>query len=451
MHRIAHGLTRSEWVILLLAAPLLLFPNAWRTVAMLVVPVLWLARRLARGRFVDPTPLNAPLVLLMVGVLLSLYATFDMAYSLPKIAGMVLGLGAFFALVGAAAMPRAWMGAMTVFLVLGIGVAGLGLLGTQWIPKFALLQPVLALLPARLTGLPGAAEGFHPNEVAGALLWVAPLGVTCALAAIGNTPTITRALGPGRAIGLLAACFLAALVLVGVLFLTQSRGAWIAAALIFPALVILYARGRARLALAILFGVVIVAGLVWFGIARPESLRSLVLGPAEDPARGLSLENLSVRVEIWSRAIYGIQDFSITGMGMNTFRRVLPVLYPLFSIGPEADIGHAHNTFLQAGVDLGMPGLIAYLAIHISALAMMASLWRRMNELPLPLALSRAAILGLGGGLAAHLLYGITDAVALGAKPGLLWWLLLALVAALFRLLPVHVNIPAASGGPDSR
>jgi len=136
---------------------------------------------------------------------------------------------------------------------------------------------------------------------------------------------------------------------------------------------------------------------------------------------------------------------------MNTFRRVLPVLYPLFSIGPEADIGHAHNTFLQAGVDLGMPGLIAYLAIHISALAMMASLWRRMNELPLPLALSRAAILGLGGGLAAHLLYGITDAVALGAKPGLLWWLLLALVAALFRLLPVHVNIPAASGGPDSR
>jgi putative inorganic carbon (HCO3(-)) transporter len=125
-------------------------------------------------------------------------------------------------------------------------------------------------------------------------------------------------------------------------------------------------------------------------------------------------------------------------------------LYPLFTIDPTVDIGHAHNTFLQAGLDLGLPGLIAYLAIHISAFAMLASLWRHMNELPFPLPLSRAAVLGLGGGLAAHLLYGITDAVALGAKPGLLWWLLLALVAALFRLLPVRPNIPAASSGPET-
>jgi len=418
---------------------------------MLVVPVLWIVRRLARGCFVDPTPLNAPLALLSVAVLLSLYATFDIAYSLPKIAGMVLGVGGFFALVGAASTRRAWIGAVAGFLIFGLGVAGLGLLGTRWIPKFALLQPVLSLLPVKLTGLPGAAEGFHPNEVAGALLWVAPLGIMCALAAIGDAQALSRALGRARAIALTALALLTALVLVGVLFLTQSRGGWIAAALVLPALVILHARGRARFALVALIAVVLIAGLLWFGIARPDSLRSLVLGPAEDPARGMSLENLSVRVEIWSRAIYGIEDFSITGMGMNTFRRVLPVLYPLFSIGPETDIGHAHNTFLQAGVDLGLPGLIAYIAIHISAFAMLISLWRRMNDLPLPLALSRAAILGLGGGLAAQLLYGITDAVALGAKPGLLWWLLLALVAALFRLLPFRVNIPAASGEPESR
>ena len=41
-------------------------------------------------------------------------------------------------------------------------------------------------------------------------------------------------------------------------------------------------------------------------------------------------------------------------------------------------------------------------------------------------------VLGLGGGLLAHAIYGLTDAVALGAKPGILFWMLLGLVAGLY-------------------
>jgi putative inorganic carbon (HCO3(-)) transporter len=177
----------------------------------------------------------------------------------------------------------------------------------------------------------------------------------------------------------------------------------------------------------------VVAAAVWIALARPHVLDPLILGPQEDPGRGMSLETLSVRFEIWSRAIYGIQDFAFTGMGMNAFRRVVPVLYPLFSIDPTMDIGHAHNAFLQAALDLGIPGLIAYLSVHVSAFAMLVSTWRRRGRLPFPEPLSRALILGLGGGLAAHLIYGLTDAVALGAKPGVLWWMLLGLVASLYR------------------
>jgi putative inorganic carbon (HCO3(-)) transporter len=420
-------------VFLILASPLFLFPRAAWTPALLLVPLFWCARRWSRGYFVEPTPLNVPIALLALMVLVSLYATFDMAYSLPKIAGMVLGMGAFFALVGAAFSPRAWILAALLFLLLGLGVAGLGLLGTAWIHKFAVLEPLLALVPARIAGLPGAAEGFHPNEVAGALLWVTPFALTAALAALGNFKPLCKKIGRAKATGALTAILLSATVLTGVLVLTQSRGGWIAAALTFPLLVVLFLRGRARLALALAVVVLVAGGAIWIGTAHPDSLRTLVLGPTEDPARGLSLENLSVRVEIWSRAIYGIEDFSITGMGMNNFRRILPVLYPLFSIGPEADIGHAHNTFLQAALDLGIPGLIAYLAIHISAFAMLIATWLRRAQLPFPEPLSRALILGLGGGLAAHLIYGLTDAVALGAKPGVLWWMLLGLVASLYR------------------
>jgi len=45
-----------------------------------------------------------------------------------------------------------------------------------------------------------------------------------------------------------------------------------------------------------------------------------------------------------------------------------------------------------------------------------------------------AMILGLGAGLAAHMVYGLLDAISLGAKPGFLWWWLLGLIASLYRL-----------------
>jgi len=108
------------------------------------------------------------------------------------------------------------------------------------------------------------------------------------------------------------------------------------------------------------------------------------------------------------------------------------VLYPLFLVAPDVDFGHAHNEFLQAGLDLGIPGLIAFIALYIGAFWMLANVWKRSpNPQLATFKMQRATILGLGGGLAAHLLYGLTDAVALGAKPGVLFWMLLGLIAGL--------------------
>jgi O-antigen ligase len=45
--------------------------------------------------------------------------------------------------------------------------------------------------------------------------------------------------------------------------------------------------------------------------------------------------------------------------------RVVPVLYPLFTVPLDSDIAHAHNIFLQTALDLGIPGLVAYLALLI--------------------------------------------------------------------------------------
>ena len=51
----------------------------------------------------------------------------------------------------------------------------------------------------------------------------------------------------------------------------------------------------------------------------------------------------------------------------------------------------------------------------------------------------RAIAGGLGAGLVAHFFFSLTDAIPLGAKVGVLFWLTLALVVALH-----HVALPAS-------
>jgi putative inorganic carbon (HCO3(-)) transporter len=133
-------------------------------------------------------------------------------------------------------------------------------------------------------------------------------------------------------------------------------------------------------------------------------------------------------VEIWNRALYAIQDVPFTGWGLGTFREVIWVLYPLFTISPGTDLAHAHNVFLQVALDTGLPGLVAYLAL-LSVAGIVGWRMARRDETLRPLAL------GLLAGLAALHVYGLTDALAPGSKPGLTFWMALGLLAAMERLL----------------
>ncbi|MCX6035353.1 MAG: O-antigen ligase family protein, partial [Chloroflexi bacterium] len=246
-----------------------------------------------------------------------------------------------------------------------------------------------------------------------------------------------------RLVGAIILCLAATFFVAAVFLLCQSRGGYIGLALTLPVLLLIALPPRWRwYSLALLALLAIVLGILL--ASRWEAVRIWVTGSdlAADPA--LSINSLAGRLEIWSRAIYGIQDFPITGMGMNVFRKVLPGLYPLFRIGPDVEIGHAHNEFLQAALDLGIPGLIAFIALYIGAFWMLTDIWKTTRHphlitdhyslFPVPCSLvTRTLALGLGGGLLAHLLYGLTDAVALGAKPGVLFWMVLGLIAGLRR------------------
>jgi len=203
----------------------------------------------------------------------------------------------------------------------------------------------------------------------------------------------------------------------GTLLLTQSRGAWVG--LVAAVVAFLAWHGwRTRVVAAIGAAGVLILGAT-LGSDRLLNLAISSSGP------GMA-GNVSGRVELWSRALYGIQDFPFTGMGINGFRKILPVLYPTFLTAPDFDVAHAHNHLLQAALDLGIPGLIAYLSIWLVVTMLLIRVYR---DGPHPTYRLMAG--GLGAGLIAHFVFSTTDLIPLGSKAGVLFWLTLALVVAL--------------------
>jgi putative inorganic carbon (HCO3(-)) transporter len=310
-----------------------------------------------------------------------------------------------------------------------IAFTGFLLVGTQWGGKVPMLQQLGSMIPQIIKGLPGAEEGFHPNEAGGALTWLVFLPLTTGLGVWRQRRSAFTAITACILLGVSAA-------MAGVLLLTQSRSAWIGTIVGIGALAFVTGRwGKVLVALGL------IAALATVLVIGPAQARQIWEEGSPEALSAISNISLEGRIEIWSRALYGIQDFPFTGMGMGTFRRVVPVLYPLFLVSPDQDIGHAHNEWLQVGVDLGIPGLVAYLAIQALGLTLAYKTFRSAGP-----PLIRWTAGGTLAGLIAHGVYGLTDAVTLGAKPGIWYWILLGLAAASWELVTAKPDHPSALG-----
>jgi len=144
-----------------------------------------------------------------------------------------------------------------------------------------------------------------------------------------------------------------------------------------------------------------------------------------------TIGDLSMRQEIWSRALTMMADFPFTGIGLGCFERLMGMLYPLF-LAPKGTVTHAHNLFLQVGVDLGLPGLAAFalllgLAFRSGLRAHRALAQERVDDLA---ALAAAGVASLAG-ICAH---GMLDAAVWNNKGAFLPWVVMGLCVALGAL-----------------
>ena len=412
---------------LLALLPIVILGRPDHALALLLLPVGWMGLMLHRRPAARKSPLSLPLGVLGLGLALSLVATPDLRWSYPKIAGLVYGIALYFAFLEWGTSEQAWCRLALGVALAGGAVAVLALFGTAWPAKIPLLTGFIDTLPRLPWALPGAEDGFHPNEVAGTLLWTVPLAWPLAF---GLWAEGLRGPGRrrwGRLLGAFAFTLAAAAVPLGAMLLTQSRGGWFGLVAAGGVVLTGLAPRHYRIAAGLLLAAVLVV-VVFL------SLEGTVLEAAADLAPdALSTGTLDFRLAVWSQALKGISDFPITGMGMNVFRQAIHVLYPTPLVDPSMNLGHAHNIFLQTALDLGLVGLVGYVALWISALTMV---WQcgRSAGIASRSALLRLGTAGLAASLAGYGVYGMLDAVTLGARPGFLWWGLLGLVGSLYRL-----------------
>ena len=402
--------SRWEWLILLGLMPLFLFPDGARGLIVFVIPLFWVGRKLSTGHFFPATPFNLALLLMVIMIGLSSFLAFDLSLHLPKIIGLVFGLALFLAVCEFSRQQSLWP-VVIVFGGLGFLIALIGFAGMAWLPPFDSFNRVRMALPVPSLSVPGAVGGvINANELAGVLNWIAPLLLACS---IGLSRRLWRVNKLALAF-LILTTIIVSLLLIG----TQSRGGIFAYGLGAALVVAFFLPPRWRIVLMIALGIGLFGLITYF---RNSTIQIDLVGDTL---------GLSGRLEIWSRALLAIADYPLTGVGINGFRQVVNTLYPLFGISEEIDLGHAHNHLFQVALDLGLPGLISYLSLWLIGGGL---LWQTARNLARRHAQHHpyyAMVAGLAGSLVAGWVFGIFDAVALGARPSFIWWLLLGLTAS---------------------
>ncbi|MEZ4728987.1 MAG: O-antigen ligase family protein [Caldilineaceae bacterium] len=437
-----------EPVLLLLVAPLAIFAERVPVITALIGLVLllipYLLRKAVYGYFTVSIPAILPLAALLFGILpLSIWMTPAPERAMwPELMrslwSMAVCLGVIHWSFPAeptvqwtkpdpiderGRLPRTLLELTLLYLVIGALFTLSSLLILRSADKLTLLTVWAAYLPRVYSQW---FYGFHNNEIGGIVLLFLPL--TTALLLGANMVD-----QQGRYGWLWRGCWQSILFLLVLLFgaallLAQSRAAWLGAAMAFVLLLVLLDR-RGWLLLLILAGVL---GIALTVIGPLRVVDGLTVGSdvktANDLVTGILTDrNLAARFLIWQRALHGIADAPLTGMGLAAFRLVVREPYaPLAGYHIDPDIHHAHNLFLQIGVDLGLPGLFAFGLLLLLAITALVRCYRQTPE-DSPM---RAWTAGLAGSLLAYLIYSMFDTVTLGAQRGVTFWFLLGLCLA---------------------
>ncbi|MGE5340246.1 MAG: O-antigen ligase family protein [Candidatus Omnitrophota bacterium] len=394
-----------QFLVLLIISPLFIFPKTRFWWIFLIVPVLWTVRKILCGRFMERTPVDVPIFIFLVALLVTTLRVTDWDHSLPKIAGVFFAVAFFYGMAALLQTEKRIRALTFLFLSGGFLFGIVGLLG---MPTFKekhlhLLMRIKDRIPRIDFNLPGAELGFAPTVIGGILLLVIPLFLVMIYMTEGWKRMVPT---------------LGLLITFGVLILTQSRGAW--AGLVFSTLIIAFLiafqwiqkkKKVVAITVAILLTALFITAVGIYTQSNAPQLR-----PGIKQAEG----TLLFRLQLWDLTIPLIRDNPLWGIGLNNFRIQVPEVRFFLS--------HAHNQFLHIAAEMGIPASAAFLAILIATGFMCVHVWKHASDRWM-----KMTVLGLGWGQLAHFFFCLTDAIPPGAKAGLLFWISLGLITVIFK------------------
>ena len=392
-------------LLFLPALPVLLFSDflpAWAPVgAVIYLVALFILYAFVTGRWIGHTPADLPLILLVLLLPLGLWITADFSVTLSRTYAFIANIAIFIALAAQKDTPLLrW--SRWALLLAGLLLALLTLLTTKYaVGKLPLInRDIYSFLPTRINTFWNG-KGMNPNLTGGilALFW---------------SPALALLLW-GRGWGLRGFAFVALGILSVMIVISQSRGALLGITTAFLVVTSL----RDRRWLWAWWGILIV-GLIVFSVKPDLRLQDLIGG-----SEVLGSDPISGRLELWNRAIYMTKDFVFTGVGLGMFEPMMRQLYPTFHISSTASIFHPHNIFLQASTEMGIPGLIALLALYLSlGYVLVRRALHRDNSIYPVLAL------GLFGSLITYLVHGLFEVITYAPRAAIIVWGLFGLMMA---------------------
>jgi O-antigen ligase len=262
-------------------------------------------------------------------------------------------------------------------------------------------------------------NSINPNEIGGALAWLVPF---CAVAIFYPWH---RDRWAWRIITMMIFVASALAMILG-----QSRfGLLGVLGALTIAFILLFPNWRLRL---LLFTVITMVGILQAGVLLNLFTDDGGVGLSERDER-----SASQRLAIWSSAWAMIEDYPLTGVGLNNFR-FTPVRnrYPIIGydyLKPP----HAHNELLQIGADMGLAGMAVFIGLHG---AMLIYLWISYQRGIHP---SQIVAVAVGAGILAHIGYSIGDAIPIWDRLHFVFWTMLGVGMAGYHLRrPIDISNP---------
>lgn len=372
--------------------------------ALIVTLAAWALRALREHELRIPeSPLNAPLLILISAMTLSLLNALSLGSGLEELIkwvqialvmwlvaeeGQRVGWGWALALIFVAAVSQAAIGVWQ-FGLRGDGPEHFLILGGRFYRASGSFQqpnPFGGFMGLGLTLAAGLAiaalEAWWDQALPS--LEMRPWRFDTFRAAFFNQGFPRLVLFTGVA-GLLAAGLLA----------SWSRGAWLGVAA--GAAVMLFAWPRKVSQGALLLLAAVMLGLIlWLSGLLPDSITSRLTdfggfsGSVDVRGVWVTDANFSVieRLAHWQAALEMARYHPLLGVGVGNYE----VVYPLYGLAAwENALGHAHNIYLNALAETGAIGLAAYLAFWMTVIIVTWRLIRHSNGL------TRGIALGLLG------------------------------------------------------